>query len=215
MFIAKLFVYICEKSYPLNSYHTMHMCQQLQQTTTTETETTTNRSETIYAMEKTCIFQYSNKYIWMCTWLCVCVSLSLFLAYIFYSNIILCNQKQITNSRREGDRQKWRETTNALQYEFRLRNLRLYLQKQPKDERQSRRTVPHGHLLNYSLRQGREGGVLQSQVSPSLKLDWLYRKLSGPKQISVAEGKLSHPTCRLFFYVSKRKFATVFRILFV
>lgn len=69
MFIAKLFVYICEKSYPLNSYHTMHMCQQLQQTTTeTETtKTTTNKSETIYAMEKTCIFQYSNKYIWMCT----------------------------------------------------------------------------------------------------------------------------------------------------
>lgn len=38
-------------------------------------------------------------------------------------------------------------------------------------ERQSKRTVPHGHLLNYSLRQRWERGVLQSQVSPSLKLD--------------------------------------------
>lgn len=65
---------------------------------------------------------------------CVCVFLS---RIYFYSIIILCNQKQITNSSRAGDRQNGRmeesESDNTLQCEFRLRNARLYLQKQPKD----------------------------------------------------------------------------------
>lgn len=79
MFIAKLFVYICEMSYPLNSYHIMHMCQQLQQTTTaTETtKTTTNRSETIYPMEKHVFFNTQiNTYGCVHNCVCVCVSLS-------------------------------------------------------------------------------------------------------------------------------------------
>lgn len=147
-----------------------------------------------------------------------CVSLCVFLSRIyFYSIIILCNQKQITNSRRAGDRQ------NGRKWEWQHTSMRISTMKcaplfTEAAERQSRRTVPHGHLLNYSLRQGREehrvGGALQSQMSPSLKLDWLYRKLAGPKKINVAEAKLSDPSCRLFFYMSKRKFATVFRILF-
>lgn len=206
MFIAKLFVYICEKSYPLNSYHTMHMCQQLQQQQKQKQQPTEVK---LFTQWKKHVFFNTQINTYGCVHDCVCVSFS----HIYFILTLYCVIKN--KLRIQGDRQKWRETMNALQYEFRLRNLRLYLQKQPKDERQSRRTVPHGHLLNYSLRHRWERGVLQSQVSPSLKLDWLYRKLSGPKQISVAEGKLSHPTCRLFFYVSKRKFATVFRILFV
>lgn len=150
----------------------------------------------------------------------MCATCLCFLCVVYLMPTIYCVIKNKLRIHRARPRQSETDRGRlggggALQYEFRLRNSRLYLQRQ---QEVGRSTVPHGPLLNYSpsckRKRGRSGGVLQSQVSPSLKLDELYRKLSGAKSNQRRSGTtFGIPCSRLFFYVSQRKFASVFRII--
>lgn len=120
---------------------------------------------------------------------CVCVCVFLSRIY-FYSIIILCNQKQITNSRRAGDRQ------NGRKWEWQHTSMRISTTKcaplfTEAAVRQSRRTVPHGHLLNYSLRRGREerGRRTAKPNVPIIKTWLTLQKVGGAKENQRRRGK--------------------------
>lgn len=115
MFIAKLFVYICEKSYALNSYHTMHMCQQLQQQQKQKQQPTEVK---LFTQWKKHVFFNTQINTYGCVHDCVCVFLSLSFSHIYFIPTLYCvikNKLRIQGEKETGrneERQRTHFNTN-------------------------------------------------------------------------------------------------------